>query len=237
MKKQNNLLAQLTKELLGFKDPEKALSVSNYFKTGKGQYGEGDVFLGINVPDQRKIAGKYKELPLSDIKTLLRNKIHEFRLTALILLVAKYKNTDGLGRREIAKLYIKNAKRVNNWDLVDLSAGYILGDYLLDREKSILYKLAISENIWERRIAIISTQGFIRNSKFDDTLRIAEMLLADKHDLIHKAVGWMLREVGNRDLETELKFLDKHYQKMPRTMLRYAIEKLKKSKREFYMKK
>lgn len=235
--KNNNLLSQITKELTRFKDPEKAVFLLRFFKTGKGQYGEGDVFLGITVPQQRKIARKYRDLPLGDIQNLLANKLHEIRLVALFILVLKYKKSDGKGKKEIADFYLKNAKRVNNWDLVDSSAGYILGDYLLDKNKTVLYKLARAENIWERRIAIIATQGFIRNNKFEDTLKIAEILLGDKHDLIHKAVGWMLREVGNRDLKTEVKFLDKHYQKMPRTMLRYAIEKFEKSKKEFYMKK
>lgn len=242
--KNNILLSQITKELIGFKDTEKAALFAGFFKTGPGQYGEGDVFLGITVPEQRKIAKKYLDLSLQDLQDLLSNKFHEFRLTSLIILVNKYQKADDTSassaqekKKEIADFYLRNAKRVNNWDLVDSSTGYILGDYLLDRDKSILYKLAKSENIWERRIAIIATQGFIRKGKFDDTLKIAEILLEDKQDLIHKAVGWMLREVGNRDLKTEEKFLEKHYKVMPRTMLRYAIEKFKKDKKEFYMKK
>lgn len=231
------LLAKLTKELTGFKDPERAKAMLWFFKTGKGQYGEGDVFLGMSVPKQRVIAKKYVNLTLPDLQKLLENKIHEFRLVALFILVLQYKKVTERGKKEIVDFYLKNTKRVNNWDLVDSSAGYILGDYLLDRDKTILYKLARSENIWERRIAIIATQGFIRKNKFDDTLKIAEVLLNDKHDLIHKAVGWMLREVGNRDPKTLYRFLDKHYQKMPRTMLRYAIEKFEKEKKEFYMKR
>lgn len=276
-----NLLPKLTKELLGFKDPKRALFVAGYFKTGKGQYGEGDIFLGISVPQQRKIAKKYQELDLPDLQTLLANKVHDFRLVALFILVIKYKKARlEKEKKEIVDLYLKNTKQINNWDLVDSSAGYILGDYLYhkchpesfghpeqsegsqdklregsnrdssaepalsqpnvpqnDKDKKILYKLARSNNIWQRRISIIATQGFIRNNKFEDTLKISEILLNDKHDLIHKAVGWMLREVGNRDLKTEENFLDRHYQKMPRTMLRYAIEKLEKRKREFYMKR
>lgn len=252
--KNDNQLAQLTKELTGFKDSEKGKFLLRFFKTGKGQYGEGDVFLGISVPKLRIVAKKYIDLSLSDIQTLLVNKIHEFRLVALFILVDKYNasashstlreepsgsdsKSSGQAKKEIADFYLKNTKHVNNWDLVDSSAGYILGDYLLERDKTILYKLARSENIWERRIAIIATQGFISKNKFDDTLKIATILLSDRHDLIHKAVGWMLREVGNRDLKAELKFLDKHYQKMPRTMLRYAIEKFEKEKKEFYMRK
>ena len=241
--KSDTPLSKLTKELHDFGDPLRAEFLLGFFKTGKGQYGEGDEFLGMTVPDQRKVARKYADLPLSDVQTLLNNRIHEFRLTALFILVFKYKKasdasaSSALVRKEIADFYLKNTKRVNSWDLVDSSAGYILGEYLATRDKSILYKLAKSENIWERRIAIIATQGFIRRDKFDDTLKISETLLNDKHDLIHKAVGWMLREVGNRDLQAELKFLDKHHQKMPRTMLRYAIEKFPKPQREFYMKK
>lgn len=231
----SKLLTQLKKDLLKISNFEKAKNLSWFFKTGKGQYGEGDVFLGISVPDQRIVARKYIDLSLQDLEELLSSKFHEHRLVALIILVNKYKKAKD--KKEITDFYLKNTKKVNNWDLVDSSAGYILGDYLLDKDKKILYKLAISDNIWERRIAIIATQGFIRSHKFEDTLRIAEILLSDKHDLIHKAVGWMLREVGNRDLKTELKFLDEHYQKMPRTMLRYAIEKFDKDKREFYMKK
>lgn len=243
MENENNLLAEIIKELLGFKDQKKATFLLRFFKTGKGQYGEGDVFLGITVPEQRKIARRYIGLNLSDLQVLLDNKFHEFRLTSLIILVNKYQKADhtsassALIRKEVVDFYLKNTKKVNNWDLVDSSAGYILGDFLLNRDKEIFYKLAKSENLWERRISIIATQGFIRKGKFDETLKIAEMLLNDKEDLIHKAVGWMLREVGNRDLQSELKFLDKHYQKMPRTMLRYAIEKFPKPQREFYMKK
>ncbi len=242
--KNNNLFSQITKEITSFKNPENAAFLLRFFKTGKGQYGEGDVFLGITVPEQRKIAKKYIDLTFDDIQEMLNNKIHEFRLIALFILVYKYQKADDTSassaqekRKEIVDFYLKNTKKVNNWDLVDSSAGYILGDYLLDRDKSILYKLAKSENIWERRIAIIATQGFIRNNQFEDTLKIAEILLDDKQDLIHKAVGWMLREVGNRDLNTLYRFLDKHYQKMPRTMLRYAIEKLETEKKEFYVRK
>lgn len=235
--KNNNLLVELTKELMGFKDPERAKASMWFFKTGSGQYGEGDVFLGMSVPQQRKVAKKYADLTLVDIQTLLLNKIHEFRLVALFILVDKYRKASEKEKKEIVDFYLKNAKRVNNWDLVDSSAGYILGDYFFEKDKSTLYTLARAKNLWERRIAIIATQGFIRKNKYDDTLKIAEMLLTDKHDLIHKAVGWMLREVGNRDLKRLYVFLDKHYKVMPRTMLRYAIEKFEKEKKEFYMKR
>ncbi|KKR46568.1 MAG: alkylation repair enzyme superfamily protein [Parcubacteria group bacterium GW2011_GWB1_40_14] len=210
-----------------------------FFKTGKGDYGYGDVFFGVTVPEQRKIAKRYSVLPLSEISKLLKNKVHECRLTALFILVGQYKRADAKGKARIAKFYIVNRKYVNNWDLVDSSAGYILGDYLLNNPpaggKSILYKFARSKNLWERRIAIITTQGFIRNNAYADTLKIAKILLNDKHDLIHKAVGWMLREVGNRSLATEEKFLKKYAFRMPRTMLRYAIEKFPEKKRKTYL--
>lgn len=235
--KKNELLTQITRELINFGDPLRAELLMGFFKTGKGQYGEGDEFLGIKVPQQRILAKKYVDLSLSDIQTLLNHKIHEFRLVALFILVLKYKKTDERGKKEIVDFYLKNTKRINNWDLVDSSAGYILGEYLADKDKSILYRFAKSKNLWERRIAIIATQGFIRRNQYEDTIKIAEILLRDDHDLIHKAVGWMLREVGNRNLGAELKFLDKYYKEMPRTMLRYAIEKFPKSQRAFYMRK
>jgi 3-methyladenine DNA glycosylase AlkD len=233
----NKLIEQLINELYGLGSASNSAFALRFFKTDKGQYGEGDVFLGIDVPTQRKIARKYANLTLSDLQTLLNNKIHEFRLVALFILLMQFQKASELKRKELVDFYLKNSKKVNNWDLVDSSAGYILGDYLSSKDKSILYKLAKSENIWERRISIIATQGFIRNNKYDDTLKIAEVLLNDKQDLIHKATGWMLREVGKRDLKTLYGFLDKHYKTMPRTMLRYAIEKFEKEKRELYMKK
>jgi 3-methyladenine DNA glycosylase AlkD len=233
----NKLIDQLINELYGLGSASNSNFALRFFKTGKGQYGEGDVFLGISVPQQRTIAKKYINLPLPALQEMLDNKIHEFRLVALFILLMQFQKASELRRKELVDFYLKNSKKVNNWDLVDASAGYILGDYLSSKDKSILYKLAKSENIWERRISIIATQGFIRNNKYDDTLKIAEVLLNDKQDLIHKATGWMLREVGKRDLKTLYEFLDKHYKTMPRTMLRYAIEKFEKEKRELYMKK
>ncbi len=181
------------------------------------------------------MAGKYAGLPLKDLQELLLSKIHEYRLTALLILVIKYGKADAEGKKEIVRFYLKNTVNVNNWDLVDLSADKILGDYLLRRDRSVLYKLAKSGNLWERRIAIISTFRFIKNNEFEDSLKIAEMLLADRHDLIHKAVGWMLREVGKRDLAAEENFLKRHCRQMPRTMLRYAVERLGEKKRKAYM--
>ncbi len=228
-------LKQLRIDLKFLSDPKKAIILSRFFKTGEGQYGEGDIFLGIKVPDTRKIAIKHSSLPLKDAENLLKSKIHEERLCAILILVHKYNYGSDKVKDEIVKFYLNNIKLINNWDLVDLSADKILGKYLIDKDKSILFRLAKSSNLWERRISIISTYYFIKNNNFEDTLTIAKLLLNDSHDLIHKAVGWMLREVGNRSLPTEEKFLKLHYKKMPRTMLRYAIEKFEEKKRKSYL--
>ena len=231
------MLNKIKQDLQKLQNEEKAKILSRFFKTGKGQYGEGDVFLGITVPDQRKVAKKYTNINLQYLPNLLSNKIHENRLIALLILVEKFNTANEQNKKDIVNFYLKNTKYINNWDLVDLSADKILGAYLLEKDKSILYKLSKSNNLWERRIAIISTFYFIRNNKFEDTLKIAEILLNDKHDLIQKAVGWMLRELGKRNQNIEEEFLKKHYKKMPRTMLRYAIERFDENKKEFYLKK
>jgi 3-methyladenine DNA glycosylase AlkD len=227
----------IREEMEAVADSEKARLLARFFKTGKGEYGEGDTFLGIMVPGQRRIAKRYAALPLSGIRALLSSRFHEHRLVALFILTARFRNADETERQTVFDFYLSQTKHINNWDLVDLSAGYILGGHLLDKDRSVLYRLARSRNLWERRMAIIATSAFIRNGEFDDTLRIAEILLADAHDLIHKAVGWMLREVGKRDLKTEETFLRKHYRTMPRTMLRYAIERFEEKKRKAYLKK
>ena len=229
------MLDQIKRDLSKLSNPEKAKKLSGFFKTGKGEYGEGDIFLGISVPEQRKVAKRYLDLPLSDLQELLSSKIHEHRLTALLILVSKYGKTNNSGKEEIFRFYLKNTENINNWDLVDLSAPKIIGDYLFNKDTSILFKLAKSDNLWERRIAILSTFKFIRNNDFEDALSISELLLHDEHDLIHKAVGWMLREIGKRDQEIEERFLSKYYMQMPRTMLRYAIEKFDENKRKFYL--
>ncbi len=216
-------------------DPERAKILSRFFKTGKGQYGEGDVFLGITVPEQRVIAKKYRDLPLKDIEKLLLSEPHEHRLVALLILMIQYKKTDDRGRLEIVDFYLCHTGRINNWDLVDLSAEKILGDYLYGKDKAVLYRLAGSQNLWEKRIAIMTTFAFIKKNVFDHTLRIAEMLLNDRHDLIHKAVGWMLREIGKRDLKSEEEFLEKHHRSMPRTMLRYAVERFAPDRKRYWM--
>lgn len=230
----------IKKELGKLASLKQAQVLQRFFKTSPGEYGEGDIFLGIKVPVQRQVVKKYyKDLSLSEIHKLLRTKVHEYRLVALLILVAKFnvENISAAEKKKIYDLYLKNTAYVNNWDLVDLSAPNIVGVYLLDKPRAVLYKLVKSKDLWERRIAILATFTFIRNNDFKDTLRIAKILLQDEHDLIHKAVGWMLREVGKRDQETEEKFLRKHYRAMPRTMLRYAIEKFEEAKRLAYLKK
>jgi 3-methyladenine DNA glycosylase AlkD len=225
----------LKKELSFYTNFEKANLLQRFFKTGKGQYGEGDIFLGIIVPDTRKVAKKYTELSFLEIKKILYSKIHEERLCALLILVEKFNKSDKTEQRQVFDFYIKNVKQVNNWDLVDLSAPKIVGEYLLNKPKDILYRFAKSNNLWQKRIAIISTFTFIKNERYNDTFRIADILMKDKHDLIHKAVGWMLREVGKKNLRKEEGFLKKHYKSMSRTMLRYAIEKFSEEKRIKYL--
>jgi 3-methyladenine DNA glycosylase AlkD len=222
-------------DLQSLSNPQKSKVLQGFFKTGPGQYGEGDIFLGIVVPEQRKVAKKYRDLSLPEIQKLLSSKIHEYRLTGLFILVDKYKRADLSEKEKIFDFYLQNTKNINNWDLVDLSAPNIVGDFLLDKDRKILYTLANSKMLWERRIAILSTFAFIRKGEFDDTLNISEILLKDEHDLIHKAVGWMLREVGKRDQMVLEEFLEKHCKNMPRTMLRYAIEKFDGSKRTAYL--
>lgn len=226
----------LQKDLRALADPEKAKNYARFFKTGKGEYGEGDKFLGVVVPDSRKIAKKYKDLSLMNIERLLKSKVHEERIVAIMILVLQFNKADESERKRIYNFFLKHRKYVNNWDLVDGSAPKIMGYYLMDKPKDIIYKLAKSKKLWERRIAIMTTLFFINNNKYNDTLKISRVLLNDEHDLIHKAVGWMLREVGNRDRKVEERFLKKHYKKMPRTMLRYAIEKFPETLRQKYLK-
>ena len=230
------LLRNLRTILKSHVNPEQAKVYLRFFKTAKGEYGEGDQFFGIKVPVSRSIAKQFKDLSLAEIQELLNSQVHEERLIGLFVLVEQYRKADEMKKRTIYEFYLKNAKRVNNWDLVDLSAEKIIGVYLLDKNKQVLFKLAKSKNLWEKRISIMSTFHFIRNGFYDTTLEIADVLLKDEHDLIHKAVGWMLREIGNRYLAEEEKFLKKRYKTMPRTMLRYAIEKFPEQKRQAYLK-
>lgn len=222
----------LIDDLKGASSSERAKSSERYFKTGKGQYGEGDLFIGVTVPECRKIAKKHFNLNLEEVAKHLSSDIHEERLVALLILVEKYKKQD---KKEIVDFYLRNIRYVNNWDLVDLSAHKILGDYLLDKDKKILYEMAKSHNLWEKRIAIVSTFAFIAKSRFEESLKIIETLMNDKHDLIHKACGWVLREIGKKNLRTLEMFLAMHYKKMPRTMLRYSIEKFHADRRKKYL--
>ena len=216
-------------ELLAKKNNKQAENLQRFFKTAKGQYGYGDIFLGIKVPVQRKIAKKFIDLPLSEIQKIINNKFHECRLTALLILTYQYPKATPKQQKEIYNFFVKNISCINNWDLVDLSSPNIIGKYLLNHSRRPLYNLAKSKNLWHRRIAIISTFSFIRNMEFGDTIKLAKALLKDKEDLIHKAVGWMLREVGKRDEKLLIKFIVENKDKMPRTMYRYAIERLDKS--------
>jgi len=216
-------------------NPEIAEHSLRFFKTGPGEYGEGDIFLGIRVPVTREVARKFRELPLGRVLKLVKSKYHEERQLALFMLVALFKKGDDKEKKNIYEAYLDHTDTINNWDLVDCSAHQIVGGYLFERDRRPLYKLAKSKNIWERRISIIATYHFIKRDDFEDILKLSEILLPDEEDLIHKAVGWMLREVGKLDLEIEEKFLRKHYKKMPRTMLRYAIEKFAEKKRKGYL--
>lgn len=215
---------QLERDLAAAADPQRAANLAWFFKTGKGQYGEGDRFLGITVPVQRRIALRYRTLPLKDIDRLLASPLHEHRFAALEILVAQYERGGEEARDEIVDFYLSHTNRINNWDLVDGSAPYIIGVHLRTRSRVLLDQLAISDSLWERRIAIVSTLGLIKNGEIKDTFRIARKLLGDKHDLIHKGIGWALRECGRVSRQALVKFLAKEYERAPRTALRYAIE-------------
>lgn len=227
---------QISAQLRALAAPELAVLQQRFFKTGVGQYGAGDVFMGIKVPPLRALAKQHRDVDLATISTLLHSKFHEERLFALLLLMQFYERATEKERGDAFDLYLANTAHINNWDLVDVSAPHIVGRHLVTRPRKVLHRMAKSSSLWERRIAIISTLYFIRDNDFDDTLRIAETLLHDEHDLMHKAVGWMLREVGKRDLEAEETFLLKHYHSMPRTMLRYAIERFPEKRRQQYLK-
>jgi 3-methyladenine DNA glycosylase AlkD len=228
-------VARFKKEYKKLANPAAAKVLQGFFKTGPGQYGEGDIFLGIKVPAQREAIKKYYDFNFVDLQELLDSKIHEYRLSAIFILVKKFETAGGLERKKIYDFYLKNSKNINNWDLVDMSAPNIVGTYLLAKNRKILYTLVKSKNIWERRVAVLATFTFLRQKDFADILKIAKLLLKDEHDLIHKAVGWMLRETGKRDEKVLKEFLDRYRQEMPRTMLRYAIEKLSEAERKKYL--
>ena len=227
---------QLTQKLESLASPEIAAKSQRFFKTGKGEYGEGDRFLGIRVPILRQQARDFQQMSLTQVLRCLKSAYHEERLCALLILVRKFESGDEKLRERIFRYYLDNTRYINNWDLVDSSAYQIVGAYLLTRERAILYQLAKSDSLWERRIAMIATYQFIKNQQYDDALAIAELLLLDQQDIIHKAVGWMIREVGNRDRNRAQQFLDPYYQAMPRTMLRYSIEKFPEPLRQNYLK-
>ena len=208
-----------------------------FFKTDKGEYGHGDLFLGVRAPQIRLIAKKHIDISITDMKTLIQSKYHEERFLGLIIIVNKYAKTkDKKNRNQLYKIYVSSFKYINNWNLVDVTCPHVTGKHLIDKDRTILYKWAKSEDLWTKRIAMVSTFSFIRKNDLEDTFKIAEILLQDKHDLIHKAVGWMLREAGKRDIKKEEAFLKKHYKTMPRTMLRYSIEKFPETKRQKYLK-
>ena len=229
-------ITELKNELNNLSNKEHAHALQRFFKTGPGEYGEGDRFIGIKVPVLRSVAKKHHSLTYNELEVLISSPIHEERLTALFILIHKFKKADESEKKNIFNFYIQHKKYINNWDLVDLSADKIAGAYLFNKDVSILFELADSENLWDKRIALLSSFNFIKNGVFDISLQLAEKLLHDKHDLIHKGVGWMLREIGNRDINTLEGFLFKHYKSMPRTMLRYAIEKFPEAKRQQYLK-
>ncbi|PWU04091.1 MAG: DNA alkylation repair protein [Verrucomicrobia bacterium] len=233
-----NNFRDLKKEILGMADIEKAQRDLRFFKTGRGEYAEGDMFLGIAVPVSRKLARRYHDVDLEEVEELLQSPYNEERLIGLLVLIEKFEKAEGVSREEkgIYDFYVKHMGRVNNWNLVDLSASPIVGKYLRDKDREILRVWGKSENLWMRRIGIVATHFFIKERDYEDTLEMAELLLNDKEDLIHKAVGWMLREMGKMDESVLKEFLKKYQKTMPRTMLRYAIERLKEEDKESFMK-
>jgi 3-methyladenine DNA glycosylase AlkD len=225
----------LIEELKKYEDSVKADHSKRFFKTGIGEYAEGDQFFGLTNPQVYAVVKKFRDLPIGEVKKIIKSPVHEVRMSSLQLLIWNFYKGDEKTKNDIYNFYLANTRYVNNWDLVDLTAPHIVGKYLIDKPRDILYKLAKSTLLWDRRISIIATFSLIRNNEYHDTLTISEILLTDKHDLIHKAVGWMLREVGKRDLQTEETFIKKHYKFIPRTSLRYAIEKFPEGKRKLYL--
>ena len=229
-------MLEIEKELIALADPKIAEHSQRFFKTGKGEYGEGDIFMGVRVPKLRELVRKHSEVTVDEAVKMLQSKYHEERLLALLILVSRFQKGTEEIKQEIYDIYLNNTQQINNWDLVDSSADRIVGGYLLNRNRNQLNKLSKSKDLWERRIAIIATFAFIREDDFEETLKISKQLINDTEDLIHKAVGWMLREVGNRNQTIEERFLANRYKKMPRTMLSYAIEKFPEELRKSYIK-
>jgi 3-methyladenine DNA glycosylase AlkD len=235
MPRKENSRKQLEQELEASADPTRAEGAARFFKTGKGHYGEGDRFLGITVPQQRRLALKYKHMPLPDISKLLASKKHEYRLCALKILAWQFEHAGAAAQDEIFRFYLQHTSRINNWDLVDTSAPHIAGEYVRTRSRQVLYELAVSENLWERRIAVVATLTLIKHGETDDAYRIVQGLLRDKHDLVQKACGWVLREAGKLSRPVLLRFIRRHYATMPRTTLRYAIEHLPAEQRKLIL--
>ncbi|HCC68067.1 TPA: DNA alkylation repair protein [Patescibacteria group bacterium] len=228
---------EIKKEFKKYSSKGKATIRSRFFKTGRGEYGEGDIFIGISIPNTKAIVKKYqKDISIRNTLLFLKNPIHEYRSFALGVLRYKYSKADKRGKKKIVDIYLENVEYINNWDLVDCSAPHILGDYLLDKDRFVLYELAKSDHLWSQRISILSTFAFIRVNDFKDTLKISKMLFNHKHDLMHKAVGWMLREVWKRDSDIVEKFIIENYKDIPRTTLRYAIERMEEEKRQRFLK-
>lgn len=228
-------VAAIKRRLKEYSDRKKIPVLMSFFKTGPGEYGEGDIFIGTSVPLIRKAAREYSNIKLEEISGLLKSPVHEERLAAIFILVSRFRNSDADGKKEIYEFYLGHSAFVNNWDLVDSSAHHIIGGFLADRDKKPLYRLASSVDLWKKRMSIIATFHYIKNGRIKESLKISKMLLKDKEDLIHKAVGWMLREVGKKDLRALEDFLSAHYMNIPRTTLRYAIEKMPESKRRHYL--
>jgi len=228
----------LKQALLQLEDPDRAIQTARFFKTGKGEYGEGDLFIGLSNPQVQALVKEYwKFTNMADVQELINNKIHELRFAALLVLVTQFPKSSPFQQNKIIKFYLKNIRQINNWDLVDCSAYKLLGKFLLHKDRQILYDLAESGHLWSERVAVVACFEFIRNGQFSDVFNLCEKFLSHKHDLMHKACGWMLREVGKRDELALEEFLDEHLSKMPRTMLRYAIERMKEVKRLGYLRK
>ena len=231
------LTKTITNKLQALSDAEKREIFPKFFKAGKGEYGEGDRFLGVTVPNIRAIAKLHKDISIEEIRELIQSEWHEVRLCALIIMVEKSKKKDEVLRKELFNLYLSQTKRINNWDLVDLSCRFIIGEYLLDKSRDILYQLAQSPLLWDNRIAIVSTYAFIRKGQLEDTYVLSDIMMHHPHDLMHKAIGWMLREAGKRDANRLYNYVMSHRADMPRTMLRYAIEKFSPAERSILMKR
>jgi 3-methyladenine DNA glycosylase AlkD len=231
-------MSALKHAILQLANPERAIGTARFFKTGKGQYGEGDIFIGVSNPQvQSTVKEFYKNIEIAEIQELINDEIHELRFAGLLVLVAQFQKASQNQQQIIVDFYLKNLAQINNWDLVDSSAYKILGKFLLDKDRQILYDLAETGHLWSERVAVVSTMALIRNGQFTDIFRLSERFLTHPHDLMHKACGWMLREVGKRDELALEEFLDEHLTKMPRTMLRYAIEKMEEKKRLGYLRK